>query len=272
MIPRLRLSEFVRSGEAYHFARVTLSAKPAKEMHRHSFHEIFWVEEGDGIHLINGIQRRLQPCMCFCVHADDAHSLRAMEGDAMRIVNLAFTSSTWLHIRKRYFDMFPDYFIGDARSRELRLNPPLMAELLHASGELGHGERSKLKIERFLINLFYLLSKSRKQNGMSRLPDWLENACRRIRENKAFAGGVPAFARLAGRCPEHLARQVRYYMGRTPTDIVNEARLSYACGALSVGMQSISEIALDCGINNLSHFYGLFRRNSVHRKVLILRL
>ena len=261
MISRLHLNEFARPGEAYHFARVTLAATLPKGMHRHTFHEIFWVEDGEGIHVINGQRRKLHPGLCVCIHADDAHSLRATAGHSLRIINVAFPSGTWLALRRRYFGDLPDFFAGPVISRESDLKTFLLTELFSAARELGHGHRSRLKIERFLINFFYRLTTLTQPDVSSLLPDWLESACLRIRENRAFAGGVPAFAKLAGRCPEHLARQVRHYMNRTPTDIVNEARLKHASAELAGGQQPISEIAFDCGVENLSHFYNLFRRH-----------
>jgi len=260
MVPKLHLNEFARPGEAYHFARILLAKKPPKGRHRHSFHEIFWVEEGGGINFINGQRHVLSAGLAFCIHANDVHSVRTTAGHSMRIVNIAFPSRTWLTLRRRYFGKLPDFFTGPAGARKWDLAHLLATELFTAAEELGHGVRSELKIERFLINFFYRLATLGKGSNTSQLPDWLELACRRLRENMAFAGGVPAFAKLAGRCPEHLARQVRQYMNTTPTDIVNEARLTHAAGELAGDRHSIAEIALDCGIENLSHFYSLFRR------------
>lgn len=261
MIPRLRLDEFARPGEAYHFARVNLPAMPAKDVHRQDFHEIFWVEAGQGVHLINGHPRDLYPGLCLCVQPDDAHSVRSKPGHALRIVNIAFPSRTWLSLRKRYFQESPDFFHGPIGDRETDLTPWLSTELLTAAEDLATGPRTSLKIERFLINFFYRLATRSIPEESPQLPDWLEHACREIRVKKAFAGGVPAFARLAGRSSEHLARQVRRHLHKTPTDIVNEARLAHAATELQSSGHSIAEIALDCGVENLSHFYNLFRRH-----------
>lgn len=258
MTEKLRLSEFVRRGEAYHFARVTMSGTASSSGHRHDFHEIFWVEDGEGIHVINSHRRDLRPGLCLCIQADDTHSLRAKPGHFLRIVNIAFSTRTWLALRRRYFRGTSDFFARPVADREFDLTQLLPTELPAAAEDLAAGRRSQLQIERFLINFFYRLASLATLDQPSVLPDWLEQACRRIRENKAFVGGVPAFARMAGRCPEHLARQVRKHLHKTPTDIVNEARLAHAAGQLSGSSESIAGIALDCGIENLSHFYHLF--------------
>ena len=45
----------------------------------------------------------------------------------------------------------------------------------------------------------------------------------------------------------------------TPTAYVNNIRMTYAMRQLEMGSHEIIQIALDCGITNLSHFYSLFR-------------
>jgi AraC family transcriptional regulator, dual regulator of chb operon len=256
---RLRLSEFIRRDEAYHFARVELPITAAKNIHRHDFHEIFWIERGQGIHMINGRRRNLRAGLCVCVHANDAHSVRARPGHTLRLVNVAFPSRTWQELRRRYFRLEPDYFAGPLMRREMDLTRLLSTELALAAEDLGNGHRSQVKIDRFLLNLFYRVTVQSVVPKATNVPDWLEYACQQIRENKIFAGGVPAFARLAGRSTEHVARQVRLHLHKTPTDIVNEARLAYAASQLRNDRRAIIEIALDCGLENLSHFYNLFK-------------
>ena len=75
-----------------------------------------------------------------------------------------------------------------------------------------------------------------------------------------FAGGTVALARLAGRSPSHVARVAVRWYGQTPTEIVNTARMGFSARQLAETSRPIMEIALDCGLNNLSHFYALFRR------------
>jgi len=78
---------------------------------------------------------------------------------------------------------------------------------------------------------------------------------------EVFACGAPGFVRAAGRSAEHVARTVRAVFGVTPSDYVNRVRMDYAARELRITTRPIAEIALDCGLNNLSHFYGLFRRS-----------
>jgi AraC family cel operon transcriptional repressor len=74
-----------------------------------------------------------------------------------------------------------------------------------------------------------------------------------------FSQGVERFLRLCGRSREHAARSVRRHLKTTPTAYVNRLRMAHARRQIEMGGQDILNIALDCGINNLSHFYHLFR-------------
>ncbi len=80
-----------------------------------------------------------------------------------------------------------------------------------------------------------------------------------MREPGWFAQGAAGLARAAGRGPEHVARTVRARLGCTPTAYVNRIRMEHAARELRLGTRPIAEIALECGIEDLSHFYALFR-------------
>jgi AraC-like DNA-binding protein len=56
-----------------------------------------------------------------------------------------------------------------------------------------------------------------------------------------------------------VARETKKWIGKTPTELVNMARLDYASQQLVQSHAKISDIAMDIGFNNLAHFYRLFR-------------
>jgi transcriptional regulator GlxA family with amidase domain len=70
---------------------------------------------------------------------------------------------------------------------------------------------------------------------------------------------VSGFVEVAGRCHEHVSRACRSRLGKTPSQIVNEARLRSATHALRMTSRSVTEISLDCGFENPAQFHRLFR-------------
>jgi len=71
--------------------------------------------------------------------------------------------------------------------------------------------------------------------------------------------GTPALARLAGRSPQHVNALLRTHYGQTATDVLNQARLDYAAVQLQMSTAKIMDICLECGFQNLGHFYRIFR-------------
>jgi AraC family cel operon transcriptional repressor len=57
---------------------------------------------------------------------------------------------------------------------------------------------------------------------------------------------------------------VRAVFGLTPSAYINRVRMDYAARELRVTARPITDIALDCGLSNLSHFYALFRNAHGH--------
>jgi AraC family cel operon transcriptional repressor len=132
--------------------------------------------------------------------------------------------------------------------------------LAHWAERLAGAARPRVLVDGFLMDLPALLSAAAAARERELAPEWLTAACRQLNAPEHFAGGTPALARLAGRSPSHVARATVRWLGVTPTDLVNAARMDYSARELATTTRPIMEIAFDCGLNNLSHFYALFRQ------------
>ncbi|HRG56028.1 MAG TPA: AraC family transcriptional regulator [Lacunisphaera sp.] len=255
---RFRLRDFVRPGEAYHYACTDLTLGQSARYHDHDYHEVFWVLRGEGTHRWNGQAQALRAGALHLIRPSDCHRVMGSDHAPMRIVNVAFRSAAWRRIRARYFAAEPDWFELAAAKRVWPVDARALALLNHWSERLAAGHRPAAGLDGFLMDLPQLRPAGA-QAPAGPLPDWLARMQRQLARPEAFAGGTPALARAAGRSPSHLARAVRHWFGRTPTDLLNEARLDYSARELLGTNRPIIDIMLDCGLNNLSHFYSLFR-------------
>ncbi len=228
--------------------------------HNHTFAEIFWVVGGAGVHLINGAARPLETGLLVLVRPEDRHAFSALPGrDPLRFVNFAFEPSRWTALRRRHPGLRGTLLDErDPIRREHRLDATRLERLRHLAADLADGARDALVIEAFLGGVAGLLSHSTRTRLRGDVPDWLAAACAAIQEPRHFVGGTPALARLAGRSPEHLAREIRRHLRSTPTDVVNAARLTHAAQQLATTARPIIEIAGECGFEGLGHFYKLF--------------
>ncbi|MBP9912330.1 MAG: helix-turn-helix domain-containing protein [Opitutaceae bacterium] len=253
-----RIADFVRPGENYHFAQTELTVDNGARYHDHDFHEVFWVTRGRGEHLLNGQVVPLQAGRLHLIRPRDRHRITGAAAAPLRILNLAFHSRYWTEVRRRYFAQEPDSFELPAVRRAWPLDARAQNVLGHWAERLAVAERPRVVLDGFLMALPHLLHEPAPK--VDPIPEWLARAQREIGAPEHFAGGTLALARLAGRSPSHVARAAVRWLKQTPTEIVNTVRMDYSARQLTETARPILEIALDCGLNNLSHFYALFRQ------------
>jgi AraC family cel operon transcriptional repressor len=253
-----KFADFVRPGESYHFAQTELTAGNAARYHDHDFHELFWVTRGRGEHLLNGRTVPLAAGRLFLIQPRDRHHVTGSDAHPLQILNLAFPSRSWAGVRRRYFSGESDAYARSPAVRAWPLDARAQAALAHWAGRLATPGRPRVVLDGFLMELPHLLQAP--VAGAKPVPEWLAQACRGMAGPEQFAGGTQALARLAGRSPSHVARATVRWLGRTPTEIVNEGRMEDSARQLAETSRPIMDIALDCGLTNLSHFYALFRR------------
>ncbi len=255
---RFRLSEFVRGGEAYHFAKVELTPDNVARYHDHDYHEVFWATRGRGEQQCNGRTHELRPGVLHLVRPQDRHRVRGSSSSPLHLVNLAFPSEAWAAVRRRYFAAEPDWFEQPLSRRAWPVDGRGQGTLAHWVERLAAPGRPRVALDGFLMELPQLRPVA--PTSAPPVPEWLEQCRRALAQPAHFSGGTPALARLAGCSPSHLARATARWLGCTPTDLVNAARMDYSARQLMETNRPILDIALDCGLNNLSHFYALFRK------------
>lgn len=251
--------KLVPDGVWHHLARIVFSPKRPSQMHTHDFPEIFWIESGNVLHEINGVFEKLCPGDMVFIRASDRHQLRAADSTGFEMVNIAFPASVLADLKHRHSEIENLHSSQDELPRKLSLRSHQIRRLNEDLRILMSGSAARMAVERLLLGIYLLSVASPSSNNMEALPEWLARACRVINRPENFVEGVPAFMRLCGRSPEHVARTCRFLLGKSPTDLVNAARLAHAARELRLGTKSIIEIALECGFNNLAHFYELFR-------------
>lgn len=253
-----KLADFLRPGENYHYAAAEISAANLARYHDHDYHEVFWVTRGRGEHRFNGASTKLAAGTLHFIHPSDCHQVETARAEPLCIINVAFPSRCWAQVRRRYFANEPDPFELPDGQRAWPVDAPAQARLAYWANRLTTTGRPRVALDGFLMELPQLRHAATGK-GADPMPEWLARARREISLPRHFSGGTPALARLAGRSPSHVARAAVRWLRLTPTDIVNAARMDFSAEELTTSARPIIEIALDCGLTNLSHFYALFR-------------
>ena len=255
-----RIDDYIGAEEHFHFARKELSPKRPRLAHRHDCYELFLVERGSTRHRINGRNEVLGRGALVFIRPDDTHAFQATRGEGCQIINVMLRRETADHLQARYGAELGRRFFwkeGPAPDTFL-LSGPRIERAVNSSLELQSSRRQLVQIEQFL-----LFTMSRVIDYTARtpfnMPHWMVTACQEVRAPEVFRKGTEGFIAAAGRSHEHVCRSARKFLGLSPTAYVNRVRMEHAAMCLGASDTPIGDIASDCGIENLSYFYKLFR-------------
>ncbi|MES2694697.1 MAG: AraC family transcriptional regulator [Verrucomicrobiota bacterium] len=261
-VVRKRWKDLVRAGEWLHLARFRFRPERVSTYHDHDFAEVFWLEDGVCEHRINGTVQRLGAGEVVLIRPEDRHVLRAVEPEGFALVNLAFDRRVYRDLLRRHGEAVAALHAPKTRLPvRVTLTTAQRAELAKSLEELARAGRGRLALEHFLSGLYLLLGSAGGRETVTRVvpPDWLRVALEQVREPGLFQQGAAGLVKAAGRSAEHVARVTRAVFDLTPSDLVNGVRMEHAARELRGTTRPIVDIALECGIGNLSHFYALFR-------------
>ncbi len=233
--------------------------------HDHDFYELFLITHGRIWHLINDTEILLSAGALVFIRPSDCHSYRQYEGDDCGLINLAFPAQT--------IEAFFAY-LGDGFQPERLINSelPPSVQLHETERQAAINQLTKLnnipytEKRRIRSQLRLLLTHFLGQyfaNGNPTMGNtntsWLHNLCAQMQDPINLRGGVSSMQTLSHTSPEHLSRTFRKELGCTPTEYVNNLRLTYAANLLSHTDQPIIEIGNEVGLDNLSYFYRIFK-------------
>lgn len=88
----------------------------------------------------------------------------------------------------------------------------------------------------------------------------MKQVLRRIRRDYAEPLTLEELSAEAAMTPKYFCRAFKQITGRTPIDYLNYYRIECAGELLSVSDNSITEIALSCGFNDISYFARTFHK------------
>jgi AraC family cel operon transcriptional repressor len=232
------------------------------EMHDHDYPEIFWIEEGPCQHAINGRSETLETGDLVFIRARDCHQFFARKSRRFTMANLECHPRLLNDIQRRHPQPFAQWF--DPQSDApfgLRLARTKLQQLSRMSLDFAASGADALHTESFLLDLAKLLASPQPALPMVAAgPDWLRQAILMAEKPEVFTNGVPGLVKIAGRSPEHVARTCVRYLGRTPTQIVEAARMHWAERQLRLTSETVTNVALACGYATTAQFYRSFQK------------
>lgn len=244
-----------------HYA-IRTSYKDAKFPHSHDFYEVSLIIKGKQRFIINERKIVLQEGSLILIRPKDIHSREYM-GEGMHI-NVAFPQKT----ANELFN-----YLGEGFKKDLLLNSELPPCVVLNSTEKEIVQRHLKELNliqvydtqtirtRLRIVLFELLTNYFTNINIKKsdLPFWLALLVMEMKKKENFTRGVPSLVEISGKSHEYLCRSFKKYLNTTPTRFINEQRLNYIANLLIYSDMEIVDICFESGLDNLSHFYRIFK-------------
>lgn len=246
----LKWQFYAPHGEAFRVARQNFMPTRPWYLHRHDYAEVFWVESGEGEHLVNGACEELKPGTLCMIRPEDTHEIRARSIQGLVFVNVSFPVSCLQFLSNRYFRGKMPFWSEKGKGPScFHLTSQQVQELSVHAADLARSTRDRIHLETFLLNLMcdFLLPHQHRKTAL--LPDWLAKAVSHMQAEEHFSLGTDEFFRIAGRCPAHVSRTVKNFFKKTPTELINDIRMKYAAEQLALSSRSIKQIIETCGLS-----------------------
>lgn len=259
----LRWKQFALVGESWHFVRQRWRPSLQISIHSHDFAEVFWIEDGSGVHELNGRAETIACGTLIFIRPEDRHGFRCgPNGAPFTIANFALPAPAAAACQQRWagFGLPRPPWSPGLPPAQWRLSPEQLSALGVITRELDGDPITPLAGDRFLSALVHELHRQVASGDVRpEAPDWLARALIAMREAANLAAGLEAFFRLAGRSREHVARACRQHTGLTPTSLITQLRLEHARRLLERTDLSVLDVAQSSGFTNLSLFHRRFR-------------
>ncbi len=244
-----------------------LAASPTSP-HCHEFPELLLVIGGRIWHIVNGARQSLSVGSLAFIRPDDIHGFELDAEEDCELINFAFSLELLLdlsaYLRNDYFmkdftaPPMPPLFILSPSETE-----SLAAELLKVNSTITTSiETAKIQVKSVIASLFVKFFLERYDVATYKgIPSWLDRLCSEMSKKQNLLKGLRVMRKLAPCTKEHLCKSFKRYLGKSPTDFINEARMRLAASMLADTEEEIAAVASEVGIENLSHFYHLFKNH-----------
>ena len=93
-------------------------------------------------------------------------------------------------------------------------------------------------------------------------PAWFDDFYRSLAKREVYSAKDPDIIAATGKSREYVLRTFKKVTGQTLHSVLIHNRIEYAKKILRSTQKDIIDIAWDCGFDNLSTFYHVFRKST----------
>lgn len=240
--------------------------------HWHAEYEIIYVFQGSVIVSMNDKSQCIKSGQALFINKNVIHASVSPSTQKLHYVCVTFGeqflfSNTLDVLYKEYFfplhiesKQIPSYISGDCQWQKEMLD---VIQKLCTSG-LKKARGCELEWRILLLQFFHIaytndvfLTKTEEnETNISAI----QSALLSIQKNYADSIQISQLAKQAGFSTEHFCRVFKSITGKTPNEYLLSCRMQQAEYLLSHTAQSISDIALSCGFNDINYFSRYFKK------------
>lgn len=239
-------------------------------LHSHDFYEMFLVTTGSAIHIVNNREIPIGANDLVFMRSTDIHRYSMIPGSSFRMVNLSFKRD----IMERIALFFQpsnriETFLNSDMPYSIRLNEYQKKQFIHQLLAFCYQqntsyENMEISVSKLILDLFYAYyfrADGDTAGPLSaHIPDWFHDFYILMDSKEYFIKPLSEILDCTHHNPQYVMRLFKRFTGRSLTEHITGKRLDYAYTLLLHSDMPIMDIALDCGYENLSTFYHLFKR------------
>jgi AraC family cel operon transcriptional repressor len=200
------------------------------------------------------------------VRPNDIHDYITRDGKKFSMLNIAFSAKTAESLFEYLGSGFPSKKMIDSKAppqaqlgeKDISYVISHMTSILAIDENEYESRQSSMRI--LIFRIFTRYFSDYKDELSDDMPMWLAKLCDEMRKNGNFTYGTARMLELTDKSREHLSRSIKKYMGVTPSEFINDLRLSFIASMLKSSNHKIADIVFESGFGNLSWASLLFKQ------------
>ena len=224
-------------------------------LHQHDYYEFTLVLTGRYYQEING-KRVLLERGDFVFIPLGSHHQSFYDFGATRILNVGISKRFF---EQHYHPLLPFCFVA---SQVYHANNAFLTYIETVIASLNFRESG---LDEFVeVVTFYIINRlrhHREEQVLDDIPQWLKITVETMHDKRQFSeNALENMVHLSAKSQEYLTRATQRYYSKTPMQIINEIRITFAKKQLEMTNYSVTDIAYESGYSSPSLFIKTFKK------------
>ena len=267
--------ESLYSTDEYNLVRANFSRELSSSLHDHNFFELFWVDSGKVEHQIEGTNETLSSYTLYFIRPKDTHRLFVLKNQTATITNFSFPAASSKILFKQFENEVARYWDPqNTFPQKMILTKDQVLKLQRITDQFLESPKNSFYFYAAIMAIFLEIQSKevavpvnipshwpfKVSEQTNSIHKWLDALEVKLEDPAQFHQGVRGLSKISGYSSAYLSRVFRKRFGCTPSDYINRKRAAQAADLLQNTKMSILEIAHECGLSNVAHFYKIFKR------------